>query len=233
MNNTAKSFSSNNFNRRYFLKNKVRCIILGIFMGITFFGLFNMNVSALVYLNSSETSFDDIEELNVYVIKGASYFLKSYSSFLLLLQKVELAEIKGWEFNKMREYLKSAIINMENAIEIYKGLDQEVNQSKYDPGIIDKLKKFNYDNLQKENRLIKPIFDDACDYLRNGKIREIYQEMILRCNKILSKLNDFQKKLKSSMPLKKTDLWDLNQFYSQSLLFGQYVARVFLKIREN
>lgn len=215
------------------MKGFAKTTISKLLWGAAVLMLFHMSLSALILFNDSDIIFDDeIKGRRHYLIDGAVHFLNSYSSFLMVLNKAELAEIKRWDTNSIRKALKKAIKNMEEAIKVYKKLNQKGKNSIYDESVIENLRNFQYDTLLKENHLFKPIFDDANTYLKEGKIQDIYEELLADCKGILTSLNDMQAGIVSQKFLKRSELMKLNQSYCKVLLVGQYVANVFGEIKD-
>jgi hypothetical protein len=220
--------------RSNFITKKVRACWF-VFLGVFVFMMFVQNLSASIYGNAGDHAFvspppEDDKKLEDYVIEGAAYFLDSYSNFLKLLKQAELGK---WNPVESEKAVEAAIINMQYAVNEYKVLNQKMESHQYDQKSIDDLKKFDYNTLQKKHRLIGPIFHNVRDYLRDGKIREVYKRMLYDCKDILDALKVMQGKLKQNMFPGKTTMWDFNQSYSQALLFGEYAARVFIEIKKS
>ena len=118
--------------------------------------LSTLNVSAVIYFNGaggnfgggSESTLPQEKTIRDYVIEGAGYFLESYSGFLLFLNKVELKELQGLDYNEVQMILNSAIEKMENARDVYTRLKQEADVTPYNPDMIDELMNFDYDGFQ-------------------------------------------------------------------------------------
>lgn len=219
----------NNFNKGSYIKfcNKHR--VLRIFIGALIFFTFSISLSATIWYNDSDITFDYIEELNKYVIQGAANFLKSYSSFLLLLSHAELG---GRDLQIGKKYLETAIESLENAVNTYEELKQKAESSKNKKSIIDDLEKFDYDSLREKNRLIEPIFESVRMHLKKGDVPKTYEKMLSECNKLLKTLKFLQGEIKKGVFPEKSKLWDLSHSYSESMFFGQYVARVFGDIKK-
>lgn len=216
-----------NFNKGNCVKFCKKKWVLIIFVWVLFFLTFSMNLPAVIWYNGSDTTFDYMGELNEYVITGAANFLKSYSNFLLLLSHAELG-VKDLQIGK--KYLETAIVSLENAINIYEDLKQKAEISANKQSIIDDLKEIDYDNLKKKNRLIETIFESVKGYLKKGEIPETYKIMLSDCNTILKTLKILQEEMNKGIFPGKSKLWDINHSYSESMFFGQYVARVFSEI---
>jgi hypothetical protein len=200
--------------------------------------LSTMNVSAVIYFNGaggnfgggSENTLPQEKTIRDYVIEGAGYFLESYSGFLLFLNKVELKELQGLDYNEVQMILNSAIEKMENARDVYTLLKQEADVTPYNPDMIAELMNFDYDGFQEANHLVGPIFKQVESYLEKGNIREIFDAALSHMGKILDIADKIKGKIDGAEFPGLTDLWKLNEACSLSLLFGQYAARVFQEI---
>ncbi|MCK4763331.1 MAG: hypothetical protein KAW12_14125 [Candidatus Aminicenantes bacterium] len=206
-----------------------------IFLGAAVLLLFSLYSTAVIYYNeapkglcgSGESSSSTTETLNGYVIEGAGYFLGSYSDFLHFLKLIELAELDGLQYGEAGMTLDRAIEKMENAKEVYTMLKEAADNTPYDPVVIEKLLNFDYDWFQKKNGLNEPIFDKVKGYLEKGEIKELFGKALSDTEEVLK----IAKKIKASIDAEEIPelsiLWDLDETLSQSLRFGQYVARVF------
>jgi hypothetical protein len=200
--------------------------------------MFPMHVSGTIYGNGGGSNFNDppMEESSTfsiehYVVKGAGFFLKSCSDLLLFLNYAEIAEIEGADFNALWLNLDNGISNMEVARDVFLQLKQKADLTPYNQSKIDELLKFNYVGFQKENNLLKPVFDQVKFYLGNGAVREFYGEILCQIDEIL----DISYIIKANIEVNEfpevESLWNLQHRCCKSMLFGQYASRVFLKIQ--
>jgi hypothetical protein len=219
-----------------------------ILLGVTVLMLVTMDVSALVYLNGSDQSYNHAgtasavgvtgvmttcspgKTIKHYVIEGAEYFLSSYSDFLVFLRKIEVAELKGLDYNEVQMDLINAIEKMEYAKDVLTCLKAEADVTPYNPDVLAALLNFDYDLFMVENGLLQPIFDQVKCYLSNGEPREVYGKAISDMDQILKIADAIKSKIDAGVFPDVSSLWDLGQSCSDSLLFGQYVARVYFKI---
>lgn len=213
----------NSFNKGSYIKILNKNWTLRSFIGVLIFFVFSMSLSAVIWYNDSDIAFDHIV-LNRYVIEGAAAFIESYSNFLLLLSHAELGER---DIQNGKKYLGIAIEKLKNAINKYEELKKKAESSKNKQSIIDDLKKFDYDSLKKNKRLIETIFESVRMHLKKGEILETYEIMLSDCNTILNTLKILHEEIKKGVFPEKSKLWDLSHSYSESMFFGQYVARVF------
>jgi hypothetical protein len=213
-----------------------------VFFGVTVLLLFTMEASPAIYGNGGDKAWPpppnglgvtgSTMSLESGVINGAGYFLSSCSDFLLFLNKAELAGLDGADFEALNLSLSNAIANMELAKDVYVQLTQQMDVTPYDPVMIDKLLKFNYDLFQKKNNLIKPVFEEVKYYLESGAARELYGEILCQVDGILNIAYPIRAKIEANEFPGLLSLWELQQGCCKSMLFGQYAARVFLNLNE-
>jgi hypothetical protein len=215
-----------------------------VFFGVTVLLLFTMDVSPAIYGNGGNDVYKpppppplegltgSTMSLESGVINGAGYFLRSCSDFLLFLTRAELAGIDGADFDALNLSLSNAIANMELAKDVYIQLKQQMDVTPYDPTMIDKLLKFNYDLFQRKNNLIKPVFEEVKYYLESGAARELYGEILCQVDGILNIAYPIRAKIEANEFPGLSSLWELQQNCCKSMLFGQYASRVFLNLSE-
>lgn len=217
-------------------------IVSKIMAAVLILVLSTMNASAIIFFNSSDVGFEkdgvvgeestspQVKGLRELIVEGAGYFLDSSSNFLLFLNKVEVAELVNLDYNEVQMNLNSAIEKMKYARDTYTHLKQIADITPYNPTVIEELSNFDYADFQKNNGLIEPIFDQVRAYLEKGNIREIYEEALSNTEKILNIASIIKEKIDDDEFPEISDLWELNESCSKSLLFGQYAARVFFEI---
>jgi hypothetical protein len=197
--------------------------------------IFNHNLFSYWYANGSECAYDcdceglsaSISPIDQYIVEGAGYFLDSYSYTLQFMRKVELADHQGLNYPELSQILDSALINMEQARYTYKLLKEAAEITPYNPIVIEALKNFDYDRYCEINGLNKEIFNGVKSYLIDGRVTGIYGKLLADMDAMLFLLKLIKKNIDNNLfPPVKT-VRKLNQSYSTSLLFGQYVADVF------
>ncbi len=220
---------------------------LKVFLVVSIFTLFTTNATAFYCFNGSDLGFDKTAGITAslsggslqsnsiqgYVVEGASYFLKSYSDFLLFFNEIEVSELEGVNYEDIQSRLTNAIEKMEYAREVYIGLTEKAAVTPYNPTVIAKLLDFNYDLFRKKNNLIEPVFKDVRFYLSKGKIREMYGRGLLITEEILEKAKAVKAKFDVYELPDASMLYDLSELCSRSFLFGRYVARVFWEIKQS
>jgi hypothetical protein len=168
--------------------------------------------------------------LRGYLIEGAGYFLDSYSDMLAFLKKVEVSELQGVDFGQLRDLVNNAVTHMENANTAYVNLKGLADSTPYNPDMIWELTHFNYNNFQRDNNLNKPIFKSLQDYLWWGDVRGAYNQMLADTVTIANVLYKIKAAVDAGNLPDASFMWEANQAYSESLLFGQYMAAVFSAI---
>lgn len=218
-------------------------IVLTVTLGILVLFIFTGNLLSLVIANESQRGFDNPpmapgvagiksnSTIENYVVRGAGYFLNGYADTLLFLNIVELAKLEGPQFDRLTKIISDAAVDMENAYATYAALEQEAGQTPYDPNVIRQLEMFGYKDFMEKNNLAPIIFKKVEGYLGKGDVRGVYHYLYTSVESILS----IQYRVKAAVEEGKfpavADLWMLNQTYSETLLFGQYVAQIFYEIK--
>ena len=217
-------------------KNKTSIVI--VLVAVVFI-IFIMEVTGVYYLNNIEDVYDEKpvfpflnKTIDIHITKGAALYFKSYGSFLDFLNQMELEKIDGVELKQLRFAMNKAIENMREAMQQYNRFKKLAESTKYNPVALEALAKFDYSSFQERYKLNESIFTKVTDYLSNGKIREMYNHLFSQTEEILEKANSIKKLLDGDKTPDKQDVMNLNQDYAQTLLFGQYAANVFQKIKE-
>lgn len=217
------------------MKGKQTHIVSKVLLGVAVMVLFTLQMSPIIYVNGGGKIFEDFGEastlpLEFYEVEGAGYFLKSCSDFLFFLNKAELAANEGTDYGALKLHLNNAISNMELARGTYFQFKQKADVTPYNAFMIDKLLHFNYNLFQKENGLIKPVFEEVESYLGHGKIREFYGEILCHTEEILTVAYTLKAKIEANEFPDPSSLWDLQHRCCKSMLMGQYASKVFLEI---
>jgi hypothetical protein len=173
----------------------------------------------------SQTSLDN------YIIDGAGYFLEAYSNTLLLMKKIEWNSKESLKTDEVKLLVEKALKNMELAREAYANLTRTADNTPYNPGVIEKLKDFDYDAFQKDNGLNPRVFSAVKSYLVNGEIRKIYYDFSSTIEEIIGLVKQVKRQIDAGNFTPVKEIWKLNGLFSESLLFGQYVSQVLYDIQ--
>lgn len=166
-----------------------------------------------------------------YLVEGGGCYLNSYSDMMILLNRVEMSVISGVNHEELQGILNSAIDHLEHAKSSYLNLCNLAEITPYNQDIIVLLMNFDYSVFKKEYGLNADIFKKVEELLNKGDIRGVYKRLYDDVCNILMQLYSLKENVdKDSFP-KVSDLWRINQNFSQSILFGQYVAEVFYKMK--
>lgn len=213
-----------------------------IFVCLIFIFLSPLTLSAMIKANSSEEAFTGTDSgtakqarlsspgMAQLVVQGAGSFLESHSNYLSFLQKYELSEIESIEDSQLLSILDRSITAMEKAEYFYNQLKRTADYTPYNYEIYWTLVCFNYSEFQYRNGLNRDVFTRVSGYLRYGDVRGCYGQILGNCRHILANLKTVKSSIEYGNNRRLTDLWRLNQTYSESLLFGQYIAEIFFEI---
>lgn len=211
--------------------------ILRILMVIIALSIFNTNSFSLWVSNGSETAYNGGDEysdtskstsqISQYIVEGAGYFLDSYSYTLRFMRKVELAGSRELNYPELGQMLDAALVNMQQARDTYILLKETADITPYNPVVIEALKNFNYDLYCEINGLNKEIFTAVKSYLINGQVTGTYVKLLSDMGPMVDLLQEVKKNINNNLFPPVKAVRKLNQIYSTSLLFGQYVAGVF------
>jgi len=212
--------------------NRIGSSLCRVLIGICVLVLFSQGVFSLVIVNESDIGFSGPEKVAIRgnVIEGAGYFLKAQAGMLLLSNGLELAEIQGHDYSGWNELVDEAILNLENAWATYAALANMSDNVPYDPGIQDTLVGFDYTAFQQAHPVNSIIFAEVKTFLQVGDIRGVYRRLRDDTGYILSVLNEIKGMISAHTFPKAEDIWEANQAFSMTLLFGQYTAQIFYAV---
>jgi hypothetical protein len=208
-----------------------------IFLGIVILTVTTALSYALIMGNFAEIAFvppvdpEDPETKSIplsdSIINGAGSYLKAYSNLMLFLNRVEMADIDGVDYKEMGTILNNAVGDMEMAKEAYTGLKQSMDNTPYNPAVIDYLLAFDYKGLQEAYGLNASIFEQVGSYLGKGDVRGFFGHLLTSTGAILEQLYKMKESVDTENLPAIEDLWRINQDFSETMLFGQYAAKVF------
>lgn len=222
-------------------KSMITVCVLVVLIGIT--GTFGMG---RIVNNHSDTAFADLPQsssslsmahaqsksIGTYIIEGAGYYLKAYSYSLLMANSFEMSDLNGINFVELQGYVNQAIAQMELAKNTYVLLVNKANNTPYNSTWINHLMTFDYTAFKQERSLNATVFDTVQYYLSNGDVRGVYAEMLNNFEGILADLYAIKSVVDGYNLPANYSVWRLNQQWSETMLFGQYVAEVFYQIAE-
>jgi hypothetical protein len=168
--------------------------------------------------------------LDAYIAEGAGYFLKSQSNFLLFLAKLETSELTHLNYVDLQEILLESKVNLELSKESYKLLVEIAEKTPYNNILLEQLQQFDYHKFEKNTGLNSVIFRSIAGFLKKGDIRGAYKHNYNSITTLLEKIGSIKSTIDSGLTPKLSDLWRINQSYSEIILFGQYATEVVFNI---
>lgn len=220
---------------RYIKTNFIfKIIILCLF--VTFM---NISVYSRICGNGAGDGYgDEGDETNgkgtvieIYIIEGAGHFLKTNSDISLFLNKIELADLRGIDYDEVSLIIDSAWKSINRAKDTYNDLIKIAEVTPYNEIVIEKLVNFNYTSFMKENGLNSVILKEVEEYLKIGDITGTFRRIRSSFDRIIEHIN----LIKGDITLNKMpdlkNMWTLNKEITHTLLFGQYMSEIFHEIR--
>ncbi|MCP5107333.1 MAG: hypothetical protein GY950_28360 [bacterium] len=151
---------------------------------------------------------------------------------MLFLNKVEISELNGIDYNELGVIINRAVENMEQAKAHYVNLKQAADRTPYNQEVISLLVSFDYKTFKKERGLNSAVFRYVKKYLRRGDVRGVFSRLLAKTGVILDKLYRVKEYTDSEKFPELSLLWRLNQDYSETILFGQHAAEIFQTISQ-
>jgi hypothetical protein len=222
-------------------------LILAILVGALIFLATPTNVFARIMQNGAGGGYGGADETNSlkgrtlgmvntvekYVIIGASFYLNAYSDILTFLNRVELSDLQGMDFYESRQILDRALNNMTDALKTYNRLIKKTEITPYNDIFIAKLLDFDYNGFMQEHGLNSVVFDKVEEYLKKGDITGLIKRMYTDFTIILGILNSIRDELYFERLPNMSEIWELNERCSKTLLLGQYASRIFYSVLNN
>lgn len=228
--------------RRFNMTNNIQNKQLLLCVCVLFTVIVSPNLHSYICSNGSGDTFCEsgcnIEAepnnvlINRLIEEGGGYFLNSYSHTLCFMKEIELSNIDGFDFIELHQISGSAIENVRKALETYSQLIRTAEITPYNQKVISILKTFNYMYFMKANGLNSDIFKEVAFLLRKGDVIGVYRWFSSKLEAIEQNLALIRIELNSTNLPSLSILWKLNEEYSNTLLFGQYVAMVFDALKE-
>lgn len=219
--------------RRPYMLNKKNQNVARILIAITAVIILSTNIYPRMIANDGECAYDGGKSYSIKsnIVAGAGYFLNSYSDALLLLNRVELADVNGIDYPELRETLYRAIENMEKAKDAYTLLTETAENTPYNRVFIDQLLLFDYAGLQKENALNSAVFTDVQALLAKGDVTGVFSRILAGTGTVLDTLYTVKDRVDAGKFPAVSDLWRLNAAYGETMMFGQSAAEVFASVK--
>ena len=223
-------------------KNKTQFIFKALILFLAIF-LLNSQIYSRILTNGSGKGYEDTEDKNSnisiakdnsliesYIEEGGGYFLNSFSKIISISNRIEMANLQGIDYEKLKSILNSALENIRNAKATYYLLIKKARDTPYDPVVNLKLRSFDYYALMTEHSLNVSIFNEVEGYLKNGDITGTFiriQNSFIKIEGLLLLIND--EVSLNKMP-KLSKIWEVNEEAANTLIFGEYITRIFYAI---
>jgi hypothetical protein len=203
-------------------------------------------VQGIIYVNHTEDAFieEDLfsnnnaeyvasnSQICDLIMYGAGYFLKSGAAINLLSERIEMIELQGFDYYGLYENINDAVYNLEMVAYYYQHLVDRAENTSYNQTVINKLAAFDYQEFRIQKNLNRGVFDQVEKFLMKGDVRGAYKKIQKDVNSLLDRLYDIRWLIYwGNIPTNEA-IWDLNQDKATMHLFGQYLSRVFVKIKE-
>ena len=204
-------------------------------------------VHAVIYLNYPIRI--EKSDQNDLIIEGTSMFLQSNSDVLLLLNEVEIAETKAFDFDYAFKLTESAIYKLEKARLHYsdainfdkiicdeKGESESYAKFGYESFEeknhinAESYAKFDYKSFAEKNHLNKEIMTEVSELLKKGDVTGVYVKSINDMDSILSTLKEVKKGILMGIKPDVKFFWSLLQQYNILGLYGNYATLVFYSV---
>ncbi len=220
------------------MRTKIIVIIaLNFLMVIPNYGYFAYNQTECAFTGQCDGTSGGLSHkssgftLRQHILEGASALLKSRSDFFRFLDKVELSELNGVDYNGLQETLNAAVSNLEQARESYIKLGYIANITPYNPMVIQRLIDFDFDEFQKETGYNAVVFNRVKEFLIKGDVRGIYNQTSHEIGQVLSGFVKIQGRVDSNLFPDVSGVRQVNSQFAEFMLFAQYVADIFGAIR--
>ncbi len=221
----------NHIKKNPVLKAFVFCLVF-IFIETLCFSYWLVNGSGTGYNNSTQPpGIQSQVSIEILVIEGAGYFLRSHAKVQTILNMLELQDIKAIDYIELKMLVKSSLIAITNARVTFEELIKIAEVTPYNLEVIEQLNCFDYEAFLNEYKLNPFIFGIVKDYLVKGDITGSYKYFYGNLKNIELLLMTIQSSLSENrMPGFET-FWSLNELCAEESLFGSYIARIFKAIK--
>jgi hypothetical protein len=169
--------------------------------------------------------------MEILLIEGAGYFLKTQSNVQTLLHMVELQDIKFIDYFELNQLVNGALINIIKARLAFEELIKVAEATPYKLDVIDQLNRFDYDAFLNKHCLNPFIFGIVRDYLNKGDITGTFKYLHERLNEIEQLLLIIRQSTTENCLPELPICWRLNERCAETALFGSYIARIFKVIK--
>lgn len=169
--------------------------------------------------------------ISALIEEGAGYYLNANSYLQAFLNRLELSDSNGFDFIEAAQLVDNALANIKNAKTVYEQIIREAENTPYNESFISKLKGFGYLGFMIENKLNQPVFNELSGILETGDLTGLLKQVHAKVTGIEALLTPIKNDLSSGIMPGLKNVWEANERFQLTLLFGQYAARVFFEVK--
>lgn len=170
--------------------------------------------------------------LETLIITGAGHFIQSYALLQQFLNKIELAELYGVDYNELQDILNETLASIESAKATYYDFIKLAAVTPYNQDFIDALNSFEYEGFGETNNLNGVILSRLAALLRSGNLTGVYEDIHAKTGEISLLLHTVKSMVDKDIFPDISILWQINQVYFNEYLFGQYASMIFNMIKQ-
>ena len=175
------------------------------------------------------------DSVNKLIVDGASNMLRAYSLFILIINESEISLKGNFNFLKTKAIIEDTIDILNSSKAKYTkflSLIEEMQISNIYYEELEKLKKFEYDNMTSSRNLHPLIMERVKHYLQEGNLIYFFEKISKDIEDIEKRLNQIKYSVQNNIIPDKEILRSLYQNYTDCMLFGYYASLVFSEIKE-
>ena len=180
--------------------------------------------------NNGESMSTGASELTNYVVRGGGYLLNAHSNMMGFLNKIEMSELQGTDYNALSKSLGQTISELEKSRDTYMVLVEISKETAYNPVFISKLKTFDYFGFMQRSGCNRCTFMDVYWYLAWGDVNGIYAHLLNNIEGLLDDLYRIKGYVDARQFPEISMLWKAGRKFSETYQFGQISAEIFYEI---
>ncbi len=169
--------------------------------------------------------------ISMYIVEGAGYVLDARAGASTFMNRFETAELTGADYAGMRDTLSRVIDNLEKAKANFVFINYIAANTPYREPVIERLKAFDYNSMQKQWGLYANVFDRVKSYLSAGDVRGGFSAISKDLDLLLDRLYTLKADIDTEKFPSVQSVWQLNQAFSDNIFFGQYFAMVMAEVK--
>jgi len=166
-----------------------------------------------------------------FIIDGASGFLKSYSDILLLLNESEIGLREGFNIAQAQQLIESALNKLVTSKENYSRACDLIKEAEFNQAWLQRLKAFDFAGLTVGRNLHPTMMRRVDSLLSTSGVAGVYQKIVTDLKDIIYGLQQMRENCQKNMLPGMEDLRTLYQNYSDFMLFGYYSSLVFNEVK--